>query len=295
MAEPIVFIDTNILLDAYRSRNDIGLHLIERLEGIQEHIVTTYQVEMEFLKNRQSAILESLGNMKAPEQSITAPAFLSQAKTVEMIGKNTKDTKKRINNLKKRIENILANPSTHDPVFKIANKIFNTESPLRLARSDKRKRDVRRRALRRFLLGYPPRKKNDTSTGDGVNWEWIVDCVESTNRNVIIVSRDTDFGCSIGNSSFPNDWLVKELKERTKMTRKLTLTPKLSVALNQLKVKVTKEEKEEESKTIHDRTESIEYAWRKGEFSEEQLQGLRRGLKLFRERYIRYNDEEQES
>jgi hypothetical protein len=36
---PIVFVDTNILLDAYRSRNDVGLHLVERLDEVQNHLI----------------------------------------------------------------------------------------------------------------------------------------------------------------------------------------------------------------------------------------------------------------
>lgn len=251
----MVFIDTNILLDAYRTRNDVGLHLIKRLDEVQEHLITTYQVEMEFKKNRQSAILESLGNLKPPESSLTAPAFLSQAKTVDMIKKNSEDTKKRVKGLKDRIENILANPTSHDPVYQVAQRMFAMESPLRLAREDKRKHLMRKLAWKRFILGYPPRKKNDTSTGDGINWEWIVDCVQRTNRDVIIVSRDGDFGCTIGKASFPNDWLVQELKERSKKTRKVSLTPRLSSALNALKVKVTKEERKEESISIQEQIE----------------------------------------
>jgi len=255
---PIVFIDTNIWLDAYRSRNDVGLHLIKRLDDVQKHLISTYQVEMEFKKNRQSAILEALTSLKPPEQSISAPAFLSQAKTVELIGKNSKDTKKRISGLKARIENILANPTTHDPVYQVAQRVFNAKSDLNLNRSDKRKLGIRRRAWKRFVLGYPPRKKNDTSTGDGINWEWIVDCVETTNRDLIIVSRDGDFGCRVGENSFPNDWLVQELKERTKKTRKITLTPRLSSALDALKVKVTKEEKQEETASLQETMSSIQ-------------------------------------
>jgi hypothetical protein len=67
---------------------------------------------------------------------------------------------------------------------------------------------------------------------------------------VIIVSRDGDFGCTVGSKAFPNDWLFRELKERTKHTRKLELTPRLSEALNRLKIKVTEEERQEESLSI---------------------------------------------
>jgi hypothetical protein len=221
---PIVFIDTNIILDAYRSRNDVGLHLIRRLDDARDHLVTTYQVEMEFKKNRQAAILESLNSLKEPSEAIQPPAFLSQAKTVEMMKRNSQNTKKRIKALKARIEKVLANPTRHDPVYQVAQRLFSSPTALRLARSDKQKFSIRRLAWKRFILGYPPRKKADTSRGDAINWEWIVRCVSNTNRDVVIVSRDSDFGCAVGSNAFPNDWLANELKERTKFTRKLALT-----------------------------------------------------------------------
>jgi len=286
---PIVFIDTNILLDAYRSRNDVGLHLIERLDEVQEHLITTYQVEMEFKKNRQSAILESLSTLKPPDQSVSAPAFLSQAKTVEMIGRNSKDTKKRILGLKNRIEKILGSPTTHDPVYKVAQRLFSADSELNLKRTDKRKHQIRRRAWKRFILGYPPQKKKDTSTGDGVNWEWIVDCVADTNRDVIIVSRDTDFGCTISKTSFPNDLLIQELRERTKLTRKLTLTPRLSQALNALKVKVTKEEEKEESETL----QSLQQIFFNVTSSEEERARMNENLRSIRENFKAFSTWEQ--
>src|SRR5580765_7471463 len=40
----------------------------------------------------------------------------------------------------------------------------------------------------------PPRKPNDTSMGDAINWEWIVECAKTLNGSVIIVSRDRDYG-----------------------------------------------------------------------------------------------------
>jgi predicted nucleic acid-binding protein len=63
----LLFIDTNILLDFYRARNDAGLHLLDTIDQNHRCIVTSYQVEMEFKKNRQRVIVESLKNLKLPE------------------------------------------------------------------------------------------------------------------------------------------------------------------------------------------------------------------------------------
>ncbi len=54
------FIDTNIFLDFYRQSNDATLRLLERLKPVRDRIICTYQVEMEFLKNRQTVLLGAL-------------------------------------------------------------------------------------------------------------------------------------------------------------------------------------------------------------------------------------------
>lgn len=87
--QKLLFVDTNILLDFYRARTDAGIALLKRIDALQDKLITTYQVEMEFKKNRQKVILESLVALKAPEAVITAPAFLAEAKTVEMMKRRT--------------------------------------------------------------------------------------------------------------------------------------------------------------------------------------------------------------
>ena len=57
-ARPIqayAFVDTNIFLDFYRTGNEASLSLLEKLKAVKDRILSTYQVEMEFLKNRWCA------------------------------------------------------------------------------------------------------------------------------------------------------------------------------------------------------------------------------------------------
>src|SRR6266487_4764164 len=192
--QKLLFIDTNILLDFYRARTDAGIALLKRIDALQDKLITTYQVEMEFKKNRQRVILESLVALRPPEAFITAPAFLAEAKTVEMMKRRMQDTRKRVTKLRDRIKRILDKPFLHDPVYKIAQRVFAGESQCSLKLTSDELSLIRRQAWRRFILGYPPRKKDDTSTGDSVNWEWIVRCVQRTNHDVVIVSRDLDYG-----------------------------------------------------------------------------------------------------
>ena len=243
----LLFIDTNILLDFYRSRSDAGVSLLEKLDGLHSQIITTYQNEMEFKKNRQKVILEGLNLLKSPEAVITPPAFLADAKTVEVMKRHVSDTKKRVNELKERIMRIYKTPALHDPVYKVVQRLFADHTELNLHRDHPFRKTVKRLAFRRYLLGYPPRKKDDTSAGDAFNWEWMVKCVTDTNRNLIIVSRDADYGITVDGISFANDALSQELKERVNIQRKITLCDRLSLALKALKVDVTKEESDQDS------------------------------------------------
>jgi hypothetical protein len=239
---PLLFIDTNILLDFYRARNDAGISLLAKIDGIHNQTITSCQVEMEFKKNRQKVISESVSLLKPPDFSLSIPAFLSDAVTVKVIKDQILDAKKRVEKLKGRILSTLEKPKTHDRIYKTIQRLFNNPGNLNLRHDTPEYRQVWRRALRRFLEGRPPRKKEDTSAGDAVNWEWIVQCVKSTNRDVIIVSRDADYGLTLDGKGYANNWLTDEIKERVNQKRKLILVDRLSAALKLLDVKVTPEE-----------------------------------------------------
>ena len=93
------------------------------------------------------------------------------------------------------------------------------------------RRLIRRQAWRRFMLGYPPRKSGDTSIGDAVNWEWIVQCAKESGNDVVIVSRDSDYGVSMDRVQYLNDWLSEEFKDRVSRKRSIRLTGRLAEAL----------------------------------------------------------------
>ena len=88
--DALIFIDTNIFLDFYRIRkSNVSLKYLEEIEKHIDLIITSSQVEMEFKKNRQSVILESIGEVnKINNVNISVPAILSDAKAVEMIEKS---------------------------------------------------------------------------------------------------------------------------------------------------------------------------------------------------------------
>lgn len=246
--DALIFVDTNILLDLYRIRkSDVSMAYLARLEDCKDRIITGSQVEMEFKKNRQKVILESLKNYSTPDwNKLTPPALLSDFQPSKMIEKKKGEIQTQQRKVNEKIEKILANPSANDPVFQRLQRIFKHDSIFNLSRESTERHRIRRLARKRFVLGYPPRKDADTSIGDAINWEWVVECATKTEKDIIIVTRDTDFGAIHKNSSYLNDWLKNEFQERISKKRKIILTDKLSFALKAIDEVVTQEMEEAE-------------------------------------------------
>jgi hypothetical protein len=218
----LLFVDTNIWLDFYRARTDAGLKLLEHVEAVSDKLISTYQVEMEFKKNRQDAILESLRGLKSPD-GVQRPALFSDAQAVRTLNKNISGAKTQVTKLKTRMKKALENPALHDPVYKACQRLFHADSTLILSRDDSIRHVIRKRALKRFLHGCPPRKKNDTSIGDAINWEWMVECSLKNNAELVVVTRDSDYGASYEDFSYVNDHLKQEFAERVSRKRKILL------------------------------------------------------------------------
>jgi hypothetical protein len=241
----LLFVDTNILLDFYRVRSDVRIELINHLEKIADRLICTYQVEMEFKKNRQAAIIEGSGQLKAPT-NIPRPPILSDDRSYAALVKDIKLAGTRVKALNERLERILKDPVRNDPVYKVLQRVFKKKDSLSLHRGTPKADSIRRKAFKRFLLGYPPRKKNDTSTGDAVNWEWIVDTAINEKASVLIVSRDADYGIERTGIAHVNDWLREEFRDRVSKRAQISMTALLSEALRKLDAPVsTKTEKAE--------------------------------------------------
>ncbi len=244
----LIFIDTNILLDFYRIRgSDSGLSVLEHIDSNHSKIITGNQIEMEFKKNRQKVILESLGRIKPPDWAGLSPAaFMSEAQPAKMIAKSKKELIKQQKNLKQRLEKVLKNAVQNDRVYQCLQRLFKNGSELNLDRDKRIRKRIRSLAWKRFILGYPPRKKDDTSMGDAVNWEWIVQCAIDSGKDIIIASRDSDYGATYNDEPLLNDALHQEFKERVSKRRKIVLTDKLTEAFKRASIAVTKKEEKQE-------------------------------------------------
>src|SRR6202035_1447324 len=127
----------------------------------------------------------------------------------------------------------------NDPVYKAAQRLFHRDSPLVLTRENRVKRQIRGRAMRRFLSGCPPRKPNDTSMGDAINWEWMIECANAESAGLVIVSRDFDYGVDFEGKHYLNEHLRQEFSDRVSKKRKVVLCRLLSEALKYFNIPVT--------------------------------------------------------
>jgi hypothetical protein len=246
----LLFVDANIWLDFYRARNEAGLGLLSHAQAISDRIIVTYQLESEFKRNRQTVILEGMKELKAPPQ-IPRLGIFSDAQASKVMTKSLKEVDKRVTKLRTQLSRVLDNPTMYDPVYQTCQRIFHREdSPIVLTRSNKLRRSMRRLAFRRFLHGCPPRKRGDTSLGDAFNWEWMIHCAKENAAELVIVSRDSDYGIAYGEKNYVNDDLRQEFSERVSQKRKLLLYQKLSDALKHFARPVTQQEQEAESDIV---------------------------------------------
>lgn len=250
--DALLFVDTNILLDFYRIRkSDISMKYLAQLEACQERLIIGSQIEMEYKKNRQKVIIESLTQFSTPDWGkLSTPALVADLQAAKMIEKKCKEITDQSKIVNAKIQKILTNPSQNDPVFQSLQRLFKSNSSYNLNRESEKRFTIRRLARKRFCLGYPPRKSNDTSIGDAINWEWIVQCAIDSAKDVVIVTRDSDYGVIYNGQSYLNDWLKQEFQQRVSQRRKILLTPQLSVGLKIVHAAVTEEMEKAEQQLI---------------------------------------------
>jgi hypothetical protein len=161
-----------------------------------------------------------------------------------------RDLKEQRKNIAAKIEQIMLQPELHDPVYQAVHSILAKPSDLILGQENDRCDEIHNLARKRWHLGYPPRKGRDTSIGDAVNWEWIIDCAKRKGGHVIIVSRDGDYGYVYGKDLYVNDWLQKEYRERIGQCSKIVLTNAITTALSIMGMQVPPEVKKAEQDLI---------------------------------------------
>lgn len=245
----LLFIDTNIWLDFYRSNNEAGISLLNRLKDLSKFILVTDQLEMEFKKNRQNVILESVKGLKPPP-GVSIPAFLNSENDEVKLDRAIQEAQQLVESIKNNLPKMLEDPGANDQVYQICSGVFGKNDRLCYRVHNPRWREIKDAALTRYQRGYPPRKPGDTSMGDAVNWEWIVYSTRTLKRNVVIVSRDSDYGQFHDGKAYLNDQLRQEFTDRVGKEYRITLYRTITAALKDFQVIVTPKEEQEENSII---------------------------------------------
>lgn len=242
----LIFIDTNIFLDFYRSPGELADRQLTALSRHLNIIIASEQVQMEFLKNRQKVMKDSIDRLKLTQESI--PSILSDTPDAKKFKSLIHDARKRYESIKSTMTLMLEQPDDHDTVYSKINNILEHQSSLNFRYSHDYSDSIVQKARNRFHLGFPPRKNADTSYGDSVNWEWIIRCAKDSAdiQGVLIVARDNDYGLIDRRNGIINDWLRREFRTRAGSNKDIRLTNKLSDALKKLGVGVTPEDEGEE-------------------------------------------------
>lgn len=250
----LIFVDTNIFLDFYRTRGDTALKQLDVLVKSKDRLITGDQVRMEYLKHRLKVVSQIFKEeVKKPiEQSL--PAVLSTSDKGEELLRLMKLSAAAYSELRKSTEGALGNPQESDPVYQRAMKIWLGDEELNLNRAKEERFGIRELAKKRHVLGFPPKKPDDISIGDAVNWEWMIWCAKhsSIGSNVLIVSRDGDYGVTINNESYLNDWLKEEFRERVAPDAEVRLTVRITDAMRLLNESVSKTDESEEDRLAED-------------------------------------------
>lgn len=249
----LLFVDANIYLDFYRIRDsELEKKWLDNLYEYAETLIMTEQCYMEILKNRHKAINDSFKQVKKlieDEKNLKIPAFIS-SRNSQAIAKHLKSCKNDILNIEKEYAKVLKDRNKDEVFISIKKIIDKIDKRYYLSRSmngeESIRFEIRDLARKRFELGYPPRKSQDTSFVDGLNWEWIIHCAQKYKKHIVIVTRDTDYGFQFENEFILNDWLKTEFHDRVSTKKKIVTYSRLLLALKFLGLDVSKQDIESE-------------------------------------------------
>jgi predicted nucleic acid-binding protein len=179
---PKIFIDTNVYLDFYRAQKDTFKNLEELLSTYAAMLVFPEQVFLEFKRNREMRLSETIKNFKGLEIKLPPSSIASQLPNYTRLQRATRLFNKRLSLLCKDLEDRL-NDKTKDEVYTYVVNLYNQATKIPTSSQYIDQAQVRR------LLGNPPRPQSgySHSIGDEIIWEALLDGV---NDDLIIVSRD---------------------------------------------------------------------------------------------------------
>lgn len=210
----LVYIDTNIYLRFYDSKQSNFKKLLNALEEINQYIFITSQIINEIDRNKQLLFKRSIDGYitqcRLPSTELPGHISTSTDKEVNTWNATQKQIEKlldrQVAELKKISGKILEELlNSQDDISKVLSKIAEN-----LYENNDECID---RARLRKNLGNPPGKRNDP-IGDELNWELLIEHLQTEAiEDLIIVTEDSDYAILTGGDVQLNSFLYKELNQ----------------------------------------------------------------------------------
>lgn len=211
----LLFVDTNVWLDAYRSRASTKPEDLVNLAQLRDHVITTDQLQSEFLRNLPAAVqdgIKSLGGSSWPGLVAHLHPEVQSARA----------------RLKKVHEN-----HEHEPIWVALGSLCRTDRSLHLAEGGGPWSAIVSQAEDRKKLNKPPGKLKENSIGDHINWLWILAVCKARRASVTICSRDGDYGYA-GDPGNASPALVQEFRNAVGVGYNVSLTTSLEKCIQAL-------------------------------------------------------------
>lgn len=207
MATNYLFIDTNIFLNLFHYSND-DLEELNKLAVLLRDkrltLILPSQVAMEFRRNRESKIADSLKRLKEIRLALQFPQICKDYPEYRELRKHQREFEDAHKRLMARITSDAQSKSLRadyliGSLFERAQIINST--PILIGK-----------ARERLDIGNPPGKKG--SLGDAINWEALLGTVE-TGRDVYFISGDKDYCSDLDENKF-DGFLLQEWADTKK-------------------------------------------------------------------------------
>lgn len=201
-----LFIDTNVYLKFYHYSNDDLEELNKLLVLLDNEKLELYlpeQVINEFERNRDNKLADALKTFGLNKISNQFPQFCKEYKEYDILKKIMRDYEHEKQILLKNV--MLAIETSSLKADKIIDLLFKKANVIDI------NPELVEKSKLRFDLGNPPGKNK--SYGDALNWESLIENVESGN-DIYFIADDKDYFSEINNSNFNafllNEWTKKK-------------------------------------------------------------------------------------
>ncbi|MBQ0769086.1 MAG: hypothetical protein KBT58_07320 [Bizionia sp.] len=220
----LITFDTNVILNLYRYSDSTRIAILELIEKFEKQIFLTFQVGLEYNRNRYEIISEQenshnvfLKKLKIIEDDLNSkdsPPFLSDNlhKSLSKVFNNVgKEVKEHIESFQKMSDN--------DQVFNKIDKLFNGKITEKF--DEERIKQIYLEGKLRFDKKIPPgyedqKKPEEKRYGDLIFWLQILEKSKIEKKSIILISdeRKEDWFWKLKNGKTigPRQELIEEMK-----------------------------------------------------------------------------------